>query len=70
MPGWHLLFQPNYGKGIRNYLLLQYRLTHRMDIWLRWGPFALRQWREHSLGGETIAGDTRNDVKFQVRNKT
>jgi len=59
-------FPAYYGKGIRNYMMLQYKLTQRMDIWLRWSR-SLYINGESTSGGEAIAGDSRNDVKFQVK---
>jgi len=34
-------FPAYYGKGIRNYVLLQYRLTHKIDVWVRWGILSI-----------------------------
>jgi len=60
-------FPAYYGKGIRNYVLVQYRLTKQADIWLRWGHMSYTNHDTIGSGGETIAGNTRNDVKFQAR---
>jgi hypothetical protein len=60
-------FPPYYGKGIRNYLLLQYRLTHKIDVWVRWGHTRYTDRTTIGSGGEIISGDTRNDVKLQAR---
>jgi len=60
-------FPPYYGKGIRNYVLLQYRLTHKIDVWVRWGHTRYTDRTTIGSGGEIITGDTRNDVKLQAR---
>ena len=62
-------FPPYYGKGVRNYLLLQYRLTHKIDVWVRWGHTRYTDRTTIGSGGEIIAGDTRNDIKLQARIK-
>ncbi|MBI1768964.1 MAG: hypothetical protein HYR67_11375 [Bacteroidetes bacterium] len=62
-------FPAYYGKGVRQYLMLQYRLNRRIDIWLRWGQTRYVNTTGIGSGGETIAGDARNDVKFQARIK-
>src|SRR5258705_1511424 len=56
-------FPAYYGRGIRNYLLLQYRLTRKMDMWVRWGQTRYADHTTIGSGGEIITGDTRNDVK-------
>ncbi|HEV8513710.1 MAG TPA: hypothetical protein VGQ59_10555, partial [Cyclobacteriaceae bacterium] len=60
-------FPAYYGKGIRNYLLLQYKLTHKIDVWVRWGHTRYTDRTTIGSGGEIITGDTRNDVKLQAR---
>ena len=60
-------FPAYYGKGIRQYLMIQYRLNKRTDFWLRWGQTRYSNTGTIGSGGETISGDTRNDVKFQAR---
>lgn len=60
-------FPSYYGKGIRQYLLVQYRITKHVDFWLRWGQTHYVNTTSVGSGGESIAGDTRNDLKFQAR---
>jgi len=60
-------FPMYYGKGIRNYLLLQYRMTSRVDVWLRWSTTHYINQGSIGSGGEMIVGDRRNDVKLQAR---
>ncbi|GHM99042.1 hypothetical protein WSM22_05320 [Cytophagales bacterium WSM2-2] len=60
-------FPAYYGKGIRNYILLHYRLTPRVDFWVRWARTLYTTNGAIGSGGETINGNSRNDVKFQAR---
>jgi hypothetical protein len=60
-------FPSYYGKGVRQYLLVQYRLNKHVDFWLRWGQTHYINTASVGSGGETIVGDTRNDIKFQAR---
>jgi hypothetical protein len=57
------------GKGIRNYVMIQYKLTSKIDIWLRWAHTRYTDRDSIGSGGETIDGDTKNDLKFQARIK-
>lgn len=60
-------FPAYFGKGIRNYFLLQYRLSNRADVWLRWAQTHYLSATGVGSGGDAISGDTRNDVKLQAR---
>jgi Helix-hairpin-helix motif len=60
-------FPAYYGVGIRNYVLVQYKLSKMIDIWLRWGHIRYVDRAEIGSGTETITGNSENDVKFQVR---
>jgi hypothetical protein len=62
-------FPACYGKGIRQYMLLQYRVSKQVDIWLRWGQTRYTTDAIIGSGGDAITGDMRNDVKFQARIK-
>ncbi|MFM7855717.1 MAG: helix-hairpin-helix domain-containing protein, partial [Flammeovirgaceae bacterium] len=65
---WLAFTFPAYsGKGTRQYLLLQYKLSQNIDIWLRWSQTRYLNKDTIGSGGETIMGNTDNDVKFQVR---
>ncbi len=55
------------GVGLRNYVLVQYKLTQKTDIWMRWSHVRYTDRSEIGSGGETSNGNTGNDVKFQVR---
>ncbi len=60
-------FPAYYGKGVRQYLMLHYKLTNKIDIWSRWGHTRYTDRDAIGSGGEIISGDTRNDVKLQAR---
>lgn len=60
-------FPAYYGVGVRNYLLFQYSISKNMDIWLRWAHVRFTDRTTIGSGSETIEGNIRNDVKFQMR---
>ena len=60
-------FPAYYGVGIRNYVLVQYKLSDKIDLWWRWSRTHYVDREEIGTGTETIAGNSGNDVKFQVR---
>ena len=57
------------GEGIRNYLLIQYKLNRQIDLWARIARTSYYDRNEVGTGLETINGDKRTDVKFQIRYK-
>ena len=57
------------GKGIRNYLLIHYRAFRKMDLWARIAKTTYYDRQEIGTGLETISGNKRTEVKFQVRYK-
>ena len=62
-------FPAYYGKGVRQFLLLQYKLTSKIDIWLRWANTSYLNQEIIGNGGDQIIGSSKNDVKFQARIK-
>ena len=60
-------FPAYYGVGIRNYVLLQYSISKKVDVWLRWAHVRYTDRDTIGSGSETINGNIRNDVKFQMR---
>ena len=60
-------FPAYFGVGVRNYVLVQYKLTRKIDIWLRWSHTRYINRTEIGSKGETIVGNTANDIKFQAR---
>ena len=55
------------GSGIRSYLLAHYALSKRIDFWFRWSRTVYADRDIIGTGMEQIAGNARNDIKFQVR---
>ncbi len=61
---------PGYsGQGIRNYLLISCRLNSHTDVWARIARTTFYDREEIGTGLETIDGNKRTDVKFQIRYK-
>ncbi len=55
------------GQGIRNYVLLRYKASGDLDLWLRYARTRYRNRDNIGSGLEEILGDAKTDVKFQVR---
>lgn len=55
------------GVGVRRYLLARYSFSKNVDCWIRWAATTYTDRDEIGSGPETIAGNRRNDIKFQVR---
>jgi hypothetical protein len=55
------------GRGIRRYALVQYKINHSMDIWVRWANAQYTDRETIGTAGESIAGNLKNDVKLQLR---
>lgn len=62
-------FPAYYGKGIHQLLMLEYQPIDRITFWLRWGQTRYTDRSTIGSAGELIQGNTRNDLKFQVRFK-
>lgn len=54
------------GKGIRNYLLLEYAFSKRFRIWVRYAHTRYIQQENIGSGVDRIAGNSKNDIKFQA----
>lgn len=55
------------GVGVRNYVLIQYPVSKKVDMWLRWSRFNYTDRETIGSGNETISGNSTNDVKLQAR---
>ncbi len=65
---WLAFSFPAYdGTGVRNCLLVQYKLSRQVDLWFRWSSTRYTDRMEIGSAGERIASNTINDAKFQVR---
>lgn len=60
-------FPAYYGVGIRNYLLFQYTVSKKVDLWFRWAHVRYMDRDSIGSGSETIEGNRRNDLKLQAR---
>ncbi len=66
---WAFSFPAYNGQGTRKYLLIRYAPFKRVDIWLRYARFDFREQENISSAGEEIRGNTRSEIKLQVRLK-
>ena len=67
---WLAYSLPAYsGIGVRNYALIEYKVHKRLTIWGRYARTRLISGEEIGSGVDAIAGNTKNDVKFQARLK-
>lgn len=67
---WLATSLPAYeGSGFRNYVLLQFAVSRKVDLWLRWARTVYSDRESVGTGGDEIRGNARNDVKFQLRIK-
>ncbi len=57
---------PYYGVGVRNYLLLQWKASKLISLWLRYAHQRFIDREEIGSGNDGIPGNTRNDLKVQV----
>lgn len=58
-----------YGKGIRTYLNLQYRISPKIDFWFKIANTGYTDRDVISSGYNEIAGSRRTELKFQLRVK-
>jgi hypothetical protein len=56
-----------YGQGMRNYILLQYKVNKNIDIWLKLARFDYRNTNSISSGLNEIHGNSKTDVTMQVK---
>lgn len=55
------------GTGIRHVLMVQYDFTKTITGWIRWGRYQYEKVDKIGSAGDTIDGNIRNDLKFQLR---
>jgi hypothetical protein len=58
-----------YGTGVRNFVLLEYRFSKKISFWLRYGRTRYTNTDSIGSGLDQIAGNTKTDIKFQLRLK-
>ena len=56
-----------YYRGIRNYLLVKYRMNRKIDLWMKLAQTYYSNRDEIGTGLNTIEGNTRTDIKLQMR---
>jgi hypothetical protein len=56
-----------YGRGVRQVLLIEYKMNKAISFWLRYGQTRYVGREEIESSGGTIAGSIQNDMKVQVR---
>jgi len=56
-----------YGKGIRTYLNVRYRLLKTLDLWGRYALYFYPDKTVIGSGLDEIMGSKKSDLKFQVR---
>jgi hypothetical protein len=56
-----------YGQGNKNLIMIQYKLSKRLTTWIRFAHTRYIDRTEIGSGNDIISGNTRNDVKLQVR---
>jgi len=59
-------FPGYYGVGVRNYILLQYKFSKKINLWLRWAHTRYDNAESIGSGTEMITGNTQNDIKVQM----
>lgn len=65
---WLAYTLPAYsGVGIRGYIMVEYSITRMTSLWLRWSQTTFSDREVIGSGPDAIAGNTRNDVRMQVR---
>ena len=67
---WLAYSLPAYdGKGVRNFIVLEYKMSKAVTFWLRYSRTRYEDREEIGTGVDKIEGNTKNDIKFQVRFK-
>jgi hypothetical protein len=62
-------FPAYFGKGTRYYAMVRYTVSRKLDIWVRWSRSTFRDQLTIGSGLDTINGNTRSDLKVQIRYK-
>jgi len=60
-------FPAYFGVGVRSYLMVQFKASQKIDLWLRWARTNYLNQDSIGSGGDLISGNTKNDLKFQAR---
>ncbi len=57
------------GRGVRNYLLVQYNATRKVNFWVRYARTRFSDRNVIGTGNEEIIGNTRSEITLQMRIK-
>jgi hypothetical protein len=58
-----------YGRGLRNYILLEYKLNRQFSLWMRYSQSVYRDREEIGSGVDVTNGSKVSEVKVQMRMK-
>ena len=58
-----------YRTGTRTYLTMKYRVRKGIDVWFRWAQWHFSNVAEIGAGNELIRGNSKSDIRAQVRFK-
>jgi hypothetical protein len=65
---WLAYSLPAYsGVGIRSYVMLEYTLSRLASVWLRWAQSTFTDREVIGSGTDAIEGNSRNDIRLQLR---
>ncbi len=65
---WLAYTLPAYsGVGIRSYIMLEYTFSRMVSLWLRWAQTTYSDREVIGSGADAITGNSRNDVRMQLR---
>jgi hypothetical protein len=56
-----------YGKGIRYYTNINYDLTRKLSLWLRWAQTVFQEQEVIGTGLDEIKGNKKSEFKVQMR---
>jgi Helix-hairpin-helix motif len=59
-------FPAYYGRGMRYYLIGKFPINQNLDVWVRWANTRVYE-RENIGSGNDAVGNTRNDIKIQLK---
>lgn len=64
---WAFSIPAYYGRGVRNYLLAQYKINRHLTVWMRWARTTYVDRETISSGNERIEKPQINQLKAQLR---
>lgn len=64
---WAFSVPAYYGRGTRYYAMLQWQAGERLNLWLRWARTIFKDREMIGSGYEQISGNTRSNLKLQVK---